>query len=63
VIKGNRVYPRDILYDDIFDISASHLPAGEWTAEAPAEPLPPIQAEIAEKPQRGKPSCAMFRPE
>lgn len=56
-IKGNRVYPRDIIYDDIFDIGDRYLPAAHWTPCPPKEPLPLIQDEIPEKNQRGKPCC------
>jgi hypothetical protein len=62
VIKANRVYPRDILYDDHFDISESHLPAGIWTAHPPAEPVAPIQAEIPEEAKRGRQSCVLMPP-
>lgn len=57
IIKGNRVYPRDVLYDDHFDISDRYLPAAEWTPEYPKDGLPPIQAEIPETTKRGKPCC------
>jgi hypothetical protein len=56
VIKGNRTYPRDVLYDDHFDISATHLPAGEWTPERP-QALEPIPAQIAMEPKTGVPCC------
>jgi hypothetical protein len=56
VIKGNRTYPRDVLYDDHYDLSATHLPAGEWTRERPTA-LEPITAQIAVENKAGIPCC------
>lgn len=56
-IKGNRVYPRDILYDDFFDIGDRYLPAAQWTPAPPQEQMAPIQDEIPETGKQGKPCC------
>jgi hypothetical protein len=57
IIKGNRIYPRDILYDDFYDLSDRYLPAAQWTPEPPKEQMAPIEDEIPCTKKHGKPCC------
>jgi hypothetical protein len=42
VHHANSMYPRDMIYDDIYDLSATWLPVGTWSpSAAPATPFPP----------------------
>ncbi|HZU36869.1 MAG TPA: hypothetical protein VFA18_13200 [Gemmataceae bacterium] len=50
VHQANRIYPRDLLYDDHYDLSATWYPAGVWHPTPPTLPRPAQPAPVAPAP-------------